>query len=97
MTRGRSWIKRSSRPARRSPSSASTSTALTRTRSIEASAYFDDVQGLKRGAPVNMGGVRVGKVSKVTYGDKATDTAIYVTLDIVTSRREDFLIRKVKG
>jgi len=44
---------------------------------------FEDVQGLSRGAPVHMGGVRVGKVADVSYGDDPNDTKIHVTLDIV--------------
>ena len=46
-------------------------------------AEFKDVQGLSKGAPVQMGGVRVGQVTEVTYGEEATDRTIYVTLEIV--------------
>ena len=51
--------------------------------SVEFHTTFQDVQGLKRGAPVNMGGVRVGAVKKVTYGEDPADSTVYVTLTIV--------------
>jgi phospholipid/cholesterol/gamma-HCH transport system substrate-binding protein len=51
--------------------------------SVEFHTSFEDVQGLKPGAVINMGGVHVGEVRGVTYGEKATDTRIYVTLSIV--------------
>lgn len=44
---------------------------------------FDDVQGLRRGSPVRMGGVDIGSVSEVSYGDDAKDTHIYVRVSIV--------------
>lgn len=44
---------------------------------------FSDVQGLKRGAPVRMGGINVGTVEGVGYGDNAKDTVIYVQISIV--------------
>jgi phospholipid/cholesterol/gamma-HCH transport system substrate-binding protein len=53
--------------------------------SIPYHTKFQDVQGLQEGAPVSMGGVRVGRVAKVSYGDGASDTAIHVTLEIVES------------
>ena len=53
--------------------------------SVEFTAKFSDVQGLKAGAPIRMGGVDVGHVSYVGYGSKPGDTTIYVTLDIVKS------------
>ena len=54
-------------------------------RSVEFSAAFSDVQGLKAGAPVRMGGVDIGHVSTVGYGEKMGDTTIYVKLSIVRS------------
>lgn len=51
--------------------------------SVEFRAKFGDVQGLKAGAPVRMGGVDIGHVSKVGYGEKPGDTTIYVELSIV--------------
>lgn len=51
--------------------------------SVEFRAKFSDVQGLKSGAPVRMGGVDVGHVSGVGYGKTPGDTTIYVKLSIV--------------
>lgn len=44
---------------------------------------FTDVEGLKRGSPVRMGGVDIGTVGAVAYGEDAADTKLYVTLVIV--------------
>src|SRR5262245_33860357 len=44
---------------------------------------FDDVGGLKPGAPVNMGGVRIGKVESVEYSAEADDAQVHVVLEIV--------------
>ncbi len=44
---------------------------------------FQDVQGLRRGSPVRMGGVDIGSVTEVAYGDKADDKRIHVKMDIV--------------
>jgi phospholipid/cholesterol/gamma-HCH transport system substrate-binding protein len=52
-------------------------------RSVEFSAAFSDVQGLKAGAPVRMGGVDIGHVSSVGYGETAGDTTIYVKISVV--------------
>ena len=38
-------------------------------RSVNFRAEFHDVQGLKNGAPVRMGGVRIGHVESVRYSD----------------------------
>ena len=47
---------------------------------------FSDVQGLKPGAPVRMGGIDIGSVKSVGYkSDSPTDPSIYVTLDIVST------------
>lgn len=53
--------------------------------STEYRAEFTDVQGLTGGAPVHMGGVRIGQVTEVRYGDEPGDATIYVTMDIVDS------------
>ena len=53
---------------------------------------FNNVQGLNRGAPVRMGGVRIGQVSSVSYGTKAGDPKVYVTVDLV--RREAGRVRQ---
>jgi phospholipid/cholesterol/gamma-HCH transport system substrate-binding protein len=44
---------------------------------------FEDVQGLTRGSPVRMGGVDVGQVQAVAYGDDPKDSHLRVTMDIV--------------
>jgi phospholipid/cholesterol/gamma-HCH transport system substrate-binding protein len=53
--------------------------------SVEFQAMFSDVQGLKAGAPIRMGGVDIGHVASVGYGPKAGDTTIYVKLSVVKS------------
>lgn len=44
---------------------------------------FDDVKGLRRGSPVRMGGVDIGSVSSVAYGENAKDARIYVEMSVV--------------
>lgn len=44
---------------------------------------FGDVQGLKRGSSVRMGGINVGTVEELGYGPNPKDTAIYVEISIV--------------
>jgi phospholipid/cholesterol/gamma-HCH transport system substrate-binding protein len=44
---------------------------------------FQDVQGLRRGSPVRMGGVDIGSVTEVAYGSAAEDKRIHVKMDIV--------------
>jgi len=46
---------------------------------------FQDVQGLRRGSPVRMGGVDIGSVSDVGYGSDAKDEKIYVQMSIVAT------------
>jgi phospholipid/cholesterol/gamma-HCH transport system substrate-binding protein len=53
--------------------------------SVSFSTKFGDVQGLNRGAPVRMGGVRIGSVSSVNYSDDARDPTVYVVLSVVAS------------
>ncbi len=59
-------------------------------------AVFDEVQGLKSGSPVRMGGVDVGLVTAVGYGDEAKDLRLYVTLSVVRDEarriREDSVV-----
>ncbi len=54
---------------------------------------FDDVQGLKRGSTVRMGGIDVGSVSHVGYSADHRDARLYVSLQIVETEarriRED--------
>jgi len=51
--------------------------------SVEFHTKFSDVQGLKGGAPIRMGGIDIGHVDSVGYGKVESDTTVYVTLDIV--------------
>jgi phospholipid/cholesterol/gamma-HCH transport system substrate-binding protein len=53
--------------------------------SVPFRAEFADVQGLKSGAPVQMGGLDIGHVGNVGYGSKTEDTTIYVEIEIVKS------------
>lgn len=53
--------------------------------SADFKARFSDVQGLKSGAPIRMGGIDIGHVKSVGYSTDPTDPTIYVTLDIVKS------------
>ncbi len=53
--------------------------------SVPFRAEFADVQGLKSGAPVQMGGLDIGHVGSVGYGSKVEDTTIYVEIEIVRS------------
>ncbi len=46
-------------------------------------ARFTDVQGLKQGAPIRMGGIDIGHVDDVGYGKDPLDTTIYVSLSVV--------------
>ncbi|MBK8256196.1 MAG: MCE family protein [Polyangiaceae bacterium] len=50
---------------------------------VTFSCKFTDVQGLKEGAPIRMGGIDIGHVSEVGYGSDPLDTVIYVRLSIV--------------
>lgn len=46
---------------------------------------FQDVQGLRRGSPVRMGGVDIGSVAEVAYGADPKDSRIFVKMTIVAS------------
>jgi phospholipid/cholesterol/gamma-HCH transport system substrate-binding protein len=46
---------------------------------------FQDVEGLRRGSTVRMGGVDVGGVTGVAYSDNPRDDRIYVTFEVVLS------------
>jgi phospholipid/cholesterol/gamma-HCH transport system substrate-binding protein len=51
----------------------------------EYQVVFKDVEGLKRGSPVRMGGIDVGSVTSVSYGDNPNDPRLYVTISVATS------------
>jgi phospholipid/cholesterol/gamma-HCH transport system substrate-binding protein len=44
---------------------------------------FKDVQGLRRGSPVRMGGVDIGAVNSVSYGENEKDAVVYVQITVV--------------
>ena len=46
-------------------------------------AKFEEVQGLRRGSPVRMGGVDIGSVTEVKYGEAADDKQIHVKMSVV--------------
>ncbi|HVJ21274.1 MAG TPA: MlaD family protein [Polyangiaceae bacterium] len=50
---------------------------------VDYQVTFTDVQGLRRGSPVRMGGVDIGTVEKVNYGENAKDAKIYVSIAVV--------------
>ncbi len=58
---------------------------------------FSDVEGLRRGSEVRMGGVTVGTVDSVEYSKEAKDPTVYVTLGIVQSEaarvRKDSVVK----
>lgn len=53
--------------------------------SVTFKARFHDVQGLKTGAPIRMGGIDIGHVEGVAYGKDPKDATIFVGLDVVKS------------
>jgi phospholipid/cholesterol/gamma-HCH transport system substrate-binding protein len=53
--------------------------------SVSFKTKFADVQGLKAGAPIRMGGIDIGHVESVGYGKDPADSTVYVSLDIVES------------
>lgn len=50
---------------------------------VEFTTTFADVQGLRRGSPVRMGGVDIGTVSRVGYAGDEADRKIHAVLDII--------------
>ena len=50
---------------------------------LNYNAHFIEVQGLRRGSPVRMGGVDIGTVTEVAFGEVADDKRIHVRMDIV--------------
>ncbi|MBI4702931.1 MAG: MCE family protein [Deltaproteobacteria bacterium] len=55
------------------------------TPTIELATEFSDVAGLGRGAPVRMGGVRIGQVAEVRYGDDPGDVKVHVMMEVARS------------
>src|SRR5260221_9245021 len=53
---------------------------------------FSDVQGLKSGAPVRLGGVDIGNVISVRHGDDSSDNRLYVDMHI--AKREAVRVRQ---
>ena len=53
---------------------------------------FSDVQGLKPGAPVRLGGIDIGAVSQIQHSNDPSDNRLYVDMHIV--RREAPRIRQ---
>ncbi len=51
-------------------------------RSQDYMVVFDDVEGLKRGSPVRMGGVDVGSVDGIRYSEDANDPRLYVVISV---------------
>ena len=49
---------------------------------VPFTAQFEDVQGLRRGSPVRMGGVDVGSIVGVDYGKDPNDKNIHVRMSI---------------
>lgn len=49
---------------------------------VDFQTAFQDVAGLKPGAPVRMGGLDIGQVTKVDHSSNPSDTRIYVKLSI---------------
>jgi phospholipid/cholesterol/gamma-HCH transport system substrate-binding protein len=49
-------------------------------------AIFDDVEGLKSGSSVRMGGIDVGTVSTVGYADDARDSRLHVKFSVVKNQ-----------
>jgi phospholipid/cholesterol/gamma-HCH transport system substrate-binding protein len=49
-------------------------------------AVFADVEGLKRGSTIRMGGIDIGNVERVAYSDNTNDLNLYVTLRIVDTQ-----------
>ena len=50
--------------------------------SLEYFTTFQDVKGLKEGAPVRLGGITIGQVLDIGFSDKADDSLVHVSLEI---------------
>jgi phospholipid/cholesterol/gamma-HCH transport system substrate-binding protein len=62
-------------------------------------AAFQDVAGLKPGAPVRMGGLDVGSVTNLSHGESLSDTRIFVRMSVskqeISRIRSDSIARVV--
>lgn len=58
-------------------------------------AVFKDVQGIRPGAPIRMGGVDIGHVGAVGYGPDSNDTSLHVTLEIVAAEAKRLRVDSV--
>ncbi|MDI1475864.1 MlaD family protein [Polyangium sp. y55x31] len=56
--------------------------------SVKFTTTFSDVQGLKPGAPVRMGGIDIGNVKKVGYRPGQAEAVVYVEMDVVKAEAE---------
>ncbi|OHB25010.1 MAG: outer membrane lipid asymmetry maintenance protein MlaD [Desulfuromonadaceae bacterium GWC2_58_13] len=52
-------------------------------------ANFSSVSGLKEGAPVEIAGVKIGKVSRIHLQEKTYEAEVELTLDRVVKLQED--------
>lgn len=66
-------------------------------RKVEFQTAFDDVQGLKEGAPIRLSGIDIGKVKSVEHAKNANDDRLYVKMQVVSAEagriREDSVVR----
>ena len=53
---------------------------------VDYQVAFTDVQGLRPGSPIRMGGVDIGTVSKVAYATDEKDYKIHVTVAIISDQ-----------
>ncbi len=61
-------------------------------RKVTYQTAFQNVQGLKGGSPIRMGGLDIGTVITVKHGEASDDARVYVTLSVLKS--ESLRIRK---
>lgn len=59
-------------------------------RQAEFTAAFTNVQGLSEGAPIRLGGIKIGRVDRVSFAPDRHDSKVYVTL-LVNDRYLDRL------
>lgn len=69
---------------------------------LEYATRFEEVQGLRRGSPVRMGGVDIGAVTEVAYPESLGDKRIVVKMSVVQDqalriRKDSFATIEGKG